>query len=157
MISRPMICSAQTMHLSCVGSNTISKWTKTSFHLTSITLEYHQVCPKWFPYPWYIRRKPSTFLAPKLKLFPNRSKSTSARSTSHRSIIRCVQNDLRAYGTYGANRAPILRRDEHYLQNVPKWVSTWSTSRRSTIVCAQNDFQAYGMFSANRAPILRRD
>ena len=28
----------------------------------------------------------------------------------------CVQNDFRAYGTFGANRTPILRQDYHYLQ-----------------------------------------
>ena len=28
----------------------------------------------------------------------------------------CVQNDFRAYGTFGANSAPILRQDLHYLQ-----------------------------------------
>jgi hypothetical protein len=26
------------------------------------------------------------------------------------------QNDFRAYGTFGANRAPILRQEKHYLQ-----------------------------------------
>ena len=30
---------------------------------------------------------------------------------SPRSTIRCVQNDFRAYGTFDANRAPILRQD----------------------------------------------
>ena len=30
--------------------------------------------------------------------------------------MKCVQNDFRAYGTYDANRAPILRQDWHYLQ-----------------------------------------
>jgi hypothetical protein len=32
------------------------------------------------------------------------------------SSIRCVQNDFRAYGTFSANRAPILHQDYHYLQ-----------------------------------------
>ena len=32
------------------------------------------------------------------------------------SSIGCVQNDFEAYGTFGANRALILREDEHYLQ-----------------------------------------
>jgi len=35
---------------------------------------------------------------------------------SPRSSIGCVQNDLRAYGTFGANRAPTLRQYYHYLQ-----------------------------------------
>jgi hypothetical protein len=33
MISKPMLCSAQTMHLSCVKVSTTSKRTETSFHL----------------------------------------------------------------------------------------------------------------------------
>jgi hypothetical protein len=32
------------------------------------------------------------------------------------SSIGCVQDDFRAYGTFGTNRAPILREGEHYLQ-----------------------------------------
>ena len=36
MISDPMVRSAQTMHLSCVETNTISKWTKTSFHYLGV-------------------------------------------------------------------------------------------------------------------------
>ena len=37
-------------------------------------------------------------------------------TTSPRSSIGCVQNDFRAYGTFCANRAPILRQYYHYLQ-----------------------------------------
>ena len=35
---------------------------------------------------------------------------------SSRSSIGCVQNDFRAYGTFDANGAPILRQDYLYLQ-----------------------------------------
>jgi hypothetical protein len=37
MISKPMVRSAQTVQLSCTDTNTISKPTETSFHLTYIT------------------------------------------------------------------------------------------------------------------------
>jgi hypothetical protein len=37
MISEPMICLAQTVHLSYVEINTVSKQTEMSFHLTYIT------------------------------------------------------------------------------------------------------------------------
>jgi hypothetical protein len=43
MISEPMICSVQTMHLSCVKISTISKGTRMCFHLSLITSEYHRV------------------------------------------------------------------------------------------------------------------
>jgi hypothetical protein len=71
MISKPMVHASQTMHLSCIEINTISRQTKMSFHLTHITLEYHRVHPKWFPSLWYFRRKPCTYLAPRLTLSPN--------------------------------------------------------------------------------------
>ena len=57
-----------------------------------------------------------TYLAPTLTLSPNGRKGDSTRPTSHRSAIGCVQNNFGAYGTFGANRALILRQDEHYLQ-----------------------------------------
>ena len=37
MISEPMVCLAQTVHLSCADTNTAFKRTKTRFHKTHIT------------------------------------------------------------------------------------------------------------------------
>jgi hypothetical protein len=37
MISEPMICLAQTMHLSCTDINTVSKQTEVRFHMTHVT------------------------------------------------------------------------------------------------------------------------
>jgi hypothetical protein len=42
---------------------------------------------------------------------------------SCRSSIQCVRNDCRAYGTYGANHAPILHQDYHYVQTNQKELS----------------------------------
>jgi hypothetical protein len=53
MISKPMVCSVQTVHLSCVKINTISKRTETRFLLSQITSEYHWVHQKWFLSLWY--------------------------------------------------------------------------------------------------------
>jgi hypothetical protein len=39
MIFVPMVCSVQTVHLSCTDTNTVSKWTKTRFHMTHVTYE----------------------------------------------------------------------------------------------------------------------
>jgi hypothetical protein len=36
-ISKPMVCSMQTMHLSCSDTNTISEWIEMSFHLSLVT------------------------------------------------------------------------------------------------------------------------
>jgi hypothetical protein len=40
MVSPPMVCLAQTMHLSCFEINTISKQDEMTFHLTHITYEF---------------------------------------------------------------------------------------------------------------------
>jgi hypothetical protein len=45
-ISEPMVRLAQTMHLSCTDTKTISKWTETRFHMTHIIEEFHRVHPK---------------------------------------------------------------------------------------------------------------
>jgi hypothetical protein len=47
-ILEPIEHLAQTMHLSCLEINNISKQTKMIFHFICATLEYHLVCPKDF-------------------------------------------------------------------------------------------------------------
>jgi hypothetical protein len=46
MISKPMVLLVQTVHLSCIDTNTISKEAKTRFAITHVTYEFHQVLPK---------------------------------------------------------------------------------------------------------------
>jgi hypothetical protein len=108
MISVPMVRLAQTAHLSCTNTNTTSKWTEKRFHMTHVTLEFHQVRRKQHPSLWYIRRKPCTYLALGLAISPNRPNRAFTWAPSPRSSIGCVQNDFWAYGTFSANRAPIL-------------------------------------------------
>jgi hypothetical protein len=65
--------------------------------------------PKWFlSYVW---RKSCTYLALTLTVSPNGLKQDSTLPMSPRRSIRCVQNDFWAYGTFGANHAPILCQD----------------------------------------------
>ena len=77
MISEPMVRLEPTMHLSYTDNNTVSKWTETRFHLTHLTLEYHQVRPKRFLSLWYVWRQPCTYLPPTLTLSPNVPKRDS--------------------------------------------------------------------------------
>jgi hypothetical protein len=51
MSSEAMIHLAQTVRLSCTETNTVSKRTETSFHLTLVTKEYHPVHPKTISEP----------------------------------------------------------------------------------------------------------
>jgi hypothetical protein len=71
MISMPMLCSVQTMHLSCTDTNTVSKWTKTRFHTTHVTYEFHRVRPKQFMSLWFVQCKPCTYVVSRLTLSPN--------------------------------------------------------------------------------------
>jgi hypothetical protein len=71
MISEPMVRSAQTVHLSCIKVSTISKRTKSSFHLSLVTMEYHWFHPKRFLSLSYVWCKLFTYLEPTLTSSPN--------------------------------------------------------------------------------------
>jgi hypothetical protein len=89
-ISMPVVHLAQTVHLSCVEINTISKRSETSVHLTNVTWKYHRVWLKSFPFRWYIRRKSYTYLTPRLTLLPIGPKRPSTWPMSPRSTIGCA-------------------------------------------------------------------
>ena len=74
LILEHMVCFTQTLHLSCIKISNISELTKSCFHLSPLTQEYHRVRPKWFLSLWCIRHKPCAYLLPKLTLSPNRPK-----------------------------------------------------------------------------------
>jgi hypothetical protein len=108
----PMEHSMQTLLLSCVKISTISsKRTETSFDLSLVNWEYHCMCLKQFMSLWYVWRQPCTYLALTLTTSPNGPKQDSEWPTSPRISVGYVQNYFWAYGTFGANRAPILRQD----------------------------------------------
>jgi hypothetical protein len=68
-ISMPMVYLVQTMQLSCTNIKTISKRTKTRFHTTHVTYEFHRVRPKLF-YEWMVRSvQPCTHLVLRFVLF----------------------------------------------------------------------------------------
>jgi hypothetical protein len=99
MTSDPMVCWAQTMHLSGIKTVSISKQNEIWFYMTHVTKQFHRVRPKQFPRQWYVRRKPHTYLASRLALSPNEPKRVSTWASSPRSTIGCIQNDFYAYGT----------------------------------------------------------
>jgi hypothetical protein len=66
---------------------------------------------KRFLWLWYVWCKLWIYLAPRLTLSLNGRKWDSTWPTTPRSSIEFVQNDFRAYGTFGANCAPILNQD----------------------------------------------
>jgi hypothetical protein len=113
MISEPRVRLAQTMHLSCTDTNTISKQKEERFHTTHFSYGFHHMCPKLFPSLQHIRRKPCVYLASWLALSPNGPKWAFTWASSPRSTIGCVQNDLWAVGMLGTNCAAILYRHKH--------------------------------------------
>jgi hypothetical protein len=95
-----MVCSVQTVHLSCVKISIISKRTEMSFHLSPITSEYHPVHLKWFLSLWHVQRKPCTYLASRLALSSNGPKQASTWASSSCNSIGCIQNNFLACGTF---------------------------------------------------------
>jgi hypothetical protein len=89
----PLVCLPQTVHLYCVKISTICKRTKTSFHLRLVTYgmfsaNMHLYCTN-------------------TNIVSKWTKTRFHMTISWRSSIWCVQDDFRAYGTFGTNRAPI--------------------------------------------------
>ena len=106
-VSEPMVRLEQTVHLSYINTNTISKRTKQDS--TWPTSSRSSIdAPKWFHTLWYFWRKPFTDLVSRLALSPNEPKRASSWASSPKSTIGCVLKDIWGYGTFGANRAPIL-------------------------------------------------
>jgi hypothetical protein len=104
MISEPMLCSVQTVHrfvsklaLSLNRPKWASSWASS-------------MCQKRFLSLRYVWRKLCTYLATTLTPSTNRSKRDSRWPTSPRSTVGRVQKDFWSYGTFLANRAPILHR-----------------------------------------------
>jgi hypothetical protein len=156
-ISDPMVCLAQTVHLSCTDTNTISKWAKMRFDMTHVTLEFHRVRPKPFLMLWYVWHKQCFYLVSRLVLSSNGLNRASTWASSPKSTIGCVQNDFWAYGTFGAKPCTYLASRLALSPKELNQASTWASSPRSIIRCIQNDFCAFGTFGANHAPIFHQD
>jgi hypothetical protein len=46
IFSELVVHLAQTVHLSCTDTNTVSKQTETRFHMNHVTYDFHQARPK---------------------------------------------------------------------------------------------------------------
>ena len=147
-----MVSLAQTVHLSCTDTNTISKEKKVRFHMTHVTMEFPRVCLKWFPSLCYARCKPCAYLASRLALSLNGPSFHLSLVTRdyHRVHLKRFQSRWHVWHKLYTYLAPTLTQSP----NRDKWDATRPTSHKSSIGCVQNDFWAYGTFGANRAPIL---
>jgi hypothetical protein len=152
-----MIRLAQTMHLSCIKTNTISKEKEVKFQMTHVTYEFNRVRLKWFLSLWLVRRKPCTCLASRYALSPNEPKWAITLTSAPRSTIGCVQNDFLSRWYLWRKLCIYLASKQTLSPKRKKWNSKWPMSPRSSIGCVWNDFWAFGMFDANHAPVLHQD
>jgi hypothetical protein len=148
-----MVRSIQTVQLSCIKISTISEQTKSSLHLSLFNYEYHRVRLKWFLSLWCIRRKPCTYLLPKLTV----SKWTEARFHMTHIIKELYQ--VRPNWCLSISYVPCkpciyLASRLALSPNRPNRAFTLALRPRSTIGCVQNGFLSYGALGGNRAPIL---
>jgi hypothetical protein len=147
-----MVCSVQTVHLSCTNTNTLSKQTKTRSYTTHVTYEFHWARLKLFMSLWYVQCKPCTYFALRLAQSPN-GPNKAPPDPCHLGVPsgapKMIYEPMVRYkpSTY---LAPMLTLS----QNRSKRDSTRHTSPRSSIGCLQYYFRAYGTFDANCAPIL---
>ena len=108
LISEPMVRLAQTVHLSCVETNTFSKLTKTCLHLTHVTYEFHRVRPKMTSEPIACSAQTVHLSCIETNTISKRTETSLPLTHVPRSAIGYGQNDFHAHGTFGANHALIM-------------------------------------------------
>jgi hypothetical protein len=127
IISEPMVCLAQTVHLSCVKISTISKRNEMSIHLCLVTLEYHRVHPKWFLSLWYVWHKPCTYLALTQTMYPNGPKRDST-DPRHLGVPSGASKTFLSLWYVWHKGFTYLALTLILSPNRPKWYSTWPMS-----------------------------
>jgi hypothetical protein len=112
MISMPVVHSSQTVHLSSVKINTISKWTKNEFPLDPRHVGVPLVVPKMIFKPMVYLTQTVHLSCIEINTISKHTENDLPLDLRHLGVPSGVpKSDFRAYGTFGANRAPILRRD----------------------------------------------
>jgi hypothetical protein len=165
MISEPIARSAQILHLSCMEINTISKWTKTSFHFTNVTGEVHCVQPKNF----HARGTFGANCAPILHQDSHRLRADQSElplDPHHLGVPLGAPKMIYEPIACLAQMGSLSCVEISTISKETKRASIYPTSPRSSIGSAQKDFRAYSTFSAtvhylacwltlspNRAPI----
>jgi hypothetical protein len=156
MISEPMVCSAQTVHIYCIDTNTVSKQIETRFHMThsprsSIGCVQHDFRADG---TFDTNRAPFShqdyqylqIYSNKLPLDPHH---LGVSSDASKMIFESMVHSAKTVHLYCTDT-----------NTVSKWTKTrfhMTHSSWTSIGCVQDDFHAYGTFVTNRAPILRQD
>ena len=146
----------QTVQLSCIKISTISEQTKSSLHLSLFNYEYHWVLLKRFLSLWCIRRKPYTYLLPKLTLSLNEPKQDSMTHII-KELYQVCPNWFLSISYVPCKPCIYLASRLALSPNRPNQACSWAHWPRRTIGCVQNGFLSYGALGANCAPILHRN
>jgi hypothetical protein len=155
MISEPIVRLAQTMHLYCTDTNTVSKWTKMRFHMT---------------------HSPRSSIGCVQHDFQADGTFDSNRSPLLRQYYHCLQTDSKKLPlearllrvSSGASKM-ISKPMVHLAQTVHLYCTDTSTTSkytktrfhmthwpRSSIKCVQDDFWSDGTFDTSHAPFTSR-
>ena len=110
-MSKPMVRSTQTVHLSSVMISTISKWTENELPLEPRHLGVPSGVSKMISEPMVRLAQTMHVPCADTNTVSKRTKTRFHMTPSPMSSIAYDQNDFRAYGTFGANLAPILSHD----------------------------------------------
>jgi hypothetical protein len=151
MIPEPMVHLAQTVHLSCTNTNTISKWTETRFDMTHITRSsigcvqndfwaYGMFSGNFVP----ILSQDLHYLQTEWNELPLGVPSGASKTILEPMVHLAQAVHLSCTNTNTISEQTQMRFHMTHITEEFHWV-------------LQDDFQAYGTFNANCAPILRKD
>jgi hypothetical protein len=144
------------MHLSCIKISTISKRTKTRFHLCLVT-SVHLGASKTVT-------DPMVRLAQTMQLSYTDTNTNSKRTKTRFAMTHVTKEFHRVRPKWFSSLWYVWHKLCIYFPsrlalspNGPKWASTSASSPRSTIGYVPNDFWGHGSFGANHAPILSQN
>jgi hypothetical protein len=155
MISYPMVCLAQTVHLSCVNISIISnELTQASTWASSPRSTIGCVQNDFRAYGMF-----STIHAPILhrhQHYLQMDQNKILHDPCHLGVPSGASKAISKNLVCSSQTMHQSCVEIGTISNELNQASTWALSPMSTIGCIQNNFWAYGMFSTNHAFILNR-
>jgi hypothetical protein len=155
-ISEPMVRLAQTVHIYCTETNTVSRRTEMRFHMTHSPRSSIKCVQHDFRADGTFDTNRAPFLrqgyhylqidSNKLPLEPcHLAVSSGASKTISEPMVRSAQT----MHLYCTDTNTVSKQTETRFHMVH--------SPRSSMRCTEDDFRAHGTFDTNRSPILRKD
>jgi hypothetical protein len=156
MISEPMVRLAQTVHIYCIDTNTVSKQIETRFHMTHSPRSSIGCVQQDFQADgtFYTNHAPFLcqyyhYLQMDLNKLPLESHHLGVSSGASKTISEPMVRSAQTVYLYCTDTNTVSKRIETRFH--------LTHSSRTSIGCVQHDFRASGMFGTNRAPILHKN